>query len=104
MSPLLVFNRVYRLEIQSVMLVFSTPLVNYSAPLTFSLVHLLVYWCKGCLNIPVLYCKQKELGQNIKSTFFIPVTTYHSFLILYVKFVNIPLFFQLFLNQSLAKK
>ncbi len=28
MSSLLVFNRVYRLEIQSVMLVFSTPLVN----------------------------------------------------------------------------
>ena len=27
-SSLLVFNRVYRLEIQSVMLVFSTPLVN----------------------------------------------------------------------------
>jgi hypothetical protein len=29
MSSLLVFNRVYRLEIQSVMLVFSTPLVNW---------------------------------------------------------------------------
>jgi hypothetical protein len=29
MSPLLVFNRVYRIEIQSAMLVFSTPLVNY---------------------------------------------------------------------------
>jgi hypothetical protein len=29
MSSLLVFNRVYRLEIQSVMLVFSAPLVNY---------------------------------------------------------------------------
>jgi hypothetical protein len=28
MSSLLVFNRVYRLEIQSIMLVFSTPLVN----------------------------------------------------------------------------
>jgi hypothetical protein len=28
MSSLLVFNRVFRLEIQSVMLVFSTPLVN----------------------------------------------------------------------------
>ncbi len=28
MSPLLVFYRVYRLEIQSVMLVFSTPLVK----------------------------------------------------------------------------
>ncbi len=27
-SSLLVFNRVYRLELQSVMLVFSTPLVN----------------------------------------------------------------------------
>jgi hypothetical protein len=41
MSSLLVFNRVYRLELQSVVLVFSTPLVNYrSAPLTFSLVHL----------------------------------------------------------------
>ncbi len=40
MSSLLVFNRVYKLEIQSVMLVFSTPLMNYSAPLTFSLVHL----------------------------------------------------------------
>jgi hypothetical protein len=39
MSPLLVFNRVYRLEIQSVTLVFSTPLVN-KRPLTFSLVHL----------------------------------------------------------------
>jgi hypothetical protein len=35
MSPLLVFNRVYRLEIQSVMLVFSTPFV----PLTSSTVH-----------------------------------------------------------------
>jgi hypothetical protein len=40
MSSLLVFNRVYRMEIQSAMLVFPTPLVNYSAPLTFSLVHL----------------------------------------------------------------
>jgi hypothetical protein len=30
------FNRVNRLEIQSVMLVFSTPLVNYNAPLIFS--------------------------------------------------------------------
>ncbi len=29
MSSLLVFNRVYRLEIQSIMLVFTTPLVNY---------------------------------------------------------------------------
>ncbi len=36
MSPLLVFNRLYRLEIQSVMLVFSTPLVN-CCPSTFSL-------------------------------------------------------------------
>jgi hypothetical protein len=27
------FNRIYRLEIQSVMLIFSTPVVNYSAPL-----------------------------------------------------------------------
>jgi hypothetical protein len=31
MSSLLVFNRVYRLEIQSVMLVFSTPLVQYGS-------------------------------------------------------------------------
>jgi hypothetical protein len=30
MSSLLVFNRVYRLEIQSVMLVFSTPLMNWA--------------------------------------------------------------------------
>jgi hypothetical protein len=37
-SSLLVFNRVYRLEIQSVMLVFSTPLVNLR-PSTFSPVH-----------------------------------------------------------------
>jgi hypothetical protein len=37
MSSLLVFNRVYRLEIQSVMLVFSTDFVNY-CPSTFSLV------------------------------------------------------------------
>jgi hypothetical protein len=36
MSSLLVFNRVYRLETQSVMLVFSTPLVNY-CPFIFSL-------------------------------------------------------------------
>jgi hypothetical protein len=36
MSSLLVFNRVYRLEIQSVMLVFSTPLV-YCCLSTFSL-------------------------------------------------------------------
>jgi hypothetical protein len=37
----LVFNRVYRLDIiQSFMLLFSTPLVNYCATLTFSLVHL----------------------------------------------------------------
>jgi hypothetical protein len=35
MSSLQVFNRVYRLEIQSVMLVFSTPLVN-CCPSTFS--------------------------------------------------------------------
>jgi hypothetical protein len=32
---LLMFDRVYRLEIQSIMLVFSTPLVNYR-PLTFN--------------------------------------------------------------------
>jgi hypothetical protein len=37
MSSLLVFNRVFRLEIQSVMLVFSTPLVK-KRPCTFSLV------------------------------------------------------------------
>jgi hypothetical protein len=36
MSSLLVFNRVYRLEMQSFMLVFSTPLVN-CCPFTFSL-------------------------------------------------------------------
>ncbi len=36
MSSLLVFNRVYRLEMQSVMLVFSTPLVNCCLS-TFSL-------------------------------------------------------------------
>ncbi len=36
MSSLLVFNRVYVLEIQSVMLVFSTPLVN-CCPSTFCL-------------------------------------------------------------------
>jgi hypothetical protein len=34
----MVFNRVYRLEIQSVMLVFSTPLVN-CCPSTFSLTY-----------------------------------------------------------------
>jgi hypothetical protein len=39
MLYLLVFNRGYRLEIQSVMLVVSTPLVNY-IPSTFSPVHL----------------------------------------------------------------
>jgi hypothetical protein len=37
MSSLLVFYRVYRLEVQSVMLVFSTPLVN-CCPSTFSLI------------------------------------------------------------------
>jgi hypothetical protein len=36
MSPLLVFNRVYRMEIHSVMLVLSTPLVN-CCPSIFSL-------------------------------------------------------------------
>ncbi len=36
MSSLLMFNRVYRLEIQSVMLVFSTPLLN-CCPSTYSL-------------------------------------------------------------------
>jgi hypothetical protein len=38
----MVLNRVYGLEIQAVMLVFSTNLVNYrpSKSLTFSLVHL----------------------------------------------------------------
>jgi hypothetical protein len=40
MSSLLVFNRVYSLEIQSVMLVFFRPLLCTSATLTFSLVHL----------------------------------------------------------------
>jgi hypothetical protein len=37
MSSLLIFNTVNRLEIQSVMLVFSTGFVNH-CPLTFSLV------------------------------------------------------------------
>jgi hypothetical protein len=59
MSSLLVFNRVFRLEIQSVMLVFLTGIVN-NCPLTFSLVSSLspplplpcvnkytVYTCKG---------------------------------------------------------
>jgi hypothetical protein len=36
MSSLLVFNRVYRLEIQSVMFVFSTGFVNYCASNLFS--------------------------------------------------------------------
>ncbi len=43
MSSLLVFNRVYRLEVQSVMLVFSTLLceqLSLQVPLTFSLVYL----------------------------------------------------------------
>jgi hypothetical protein len=39
MSSLLVFNRVYRLEIQSVLLVFRPIFVNY-CPSTFSQVHL----------------------------------------------------------------
>jgi hypothetical protein len=38
MSSLLEFKRVYRLEIQSVILVFSTPLVKLR-PSNFSLVH-----------------------------------------------------------------
>ncbi len=38
MSSLLVFNRVHRLEFQSIMLVFSTQLCVLM-PLTFSLVH-----------------------------------------------------------------
>jgi hypothetical protein len=38
MSSLLVINRVYRLEIQSVILVFSDPLVN-CCPSTFSLTY-----------------------------------------------------------------
>jgi hypothetical protein len=40
MSSLLVFNRVYRLYLHSVMLVFSTQLFWTIAPLAFSLVHL----------------------------------------------------------------
>jgi hypothetical protein len=36
MSSLLVFYRVSRLELRSVMLVFSTPIVNYGDTLTFS--------------------------------------------------------------------
>ncbi len=43
MSSLLVFIRVYRLEIQSVMLVSSTVFVDYS-PLTFSLI--IALYCK----------------------------------------------------------
>jgi hypothetical protein len=39
MTSLLVFHRVYRLEIQSVILVFSTPFVNLRPPSTFSLFH-----------------------------------------------------------------
>ncbi len=58
MSSLLVFIRVYRLEIQSVMLVFLTGIVN-NCPLTFSLVSsppplllpcvekYIVYTCEG---------------------------------------------------------
>jgi hypothetical protein len=38
MPSLLVLNRVYRLEIQSVLLVFRPSFVNY-APITFCLVH-----------------------------------------------------------------
>jgi hypothetical protein len=40
MTSLLVFNRVYRLEIQSVMLVFFDPALWTIVPLNFSLVHL----------------------------------------------------------------
>ncbi len=55
MSSLLVFNRVYRLEIQSVMLVFSSPLVWTSAPLTLSLVHLPPHHLLPCVNKYTVY-------------------------------------------------
>ncbi len=41
MSSLLVFNRVFKLEIQSVILVFSTPLVNELESISY-LVHAVV--------------------------------------------------------------
>ncbi len=53
MSSLLLFNRVYRLERQSVMLVFSTPFVNQRpSNLPFSLVHL------SCPPSPPFLCEQ----------------------------------------------
>jgi hypothetical protein len=55
MPSLLVFNKVYRLEIQSVTLVFSTPLV-YCCPSTFSLISPLPPFPK--VNIQYSICRQ----------------------------------------------
>jgi hypothetical protein len=53
MSSLLVFNRVYRREIQSVMLVFSTGFVNY-CPSTFCLIRSPPP-CLPCVNKYTVY-------------------------------------------------
>jgi hypothetical protein len=58
MSSLIVFNRVYRLEIQSVMLVFSTQLCELLPPLPFSLVQLSPLRPLPCINkyMPRIQC------------------------------------------------
>jgi hypothetical protein len=83
MSFLLVFNRVYRLEIQSVMTVFSTPLVN-CCPFTFSLtlvkttfrdwclysyfVHAYMSWFTWPLTMTMTIVPRCKLGRAVHTT------------------------------------
>jgi hypothetical protein len=84
MSSLLVFKRVYRLEIQSVMLVFSTPLVN-CCPSTFSLtspspppfpkvnvqfIQTVIGWVGGGVRGVELCCRPHSKSEGFRKYFY----------------------------------
>jgi hypothetical protein len=82
MSSLLVFNRVYRLVIKSVILLFSTPLVN-CCPSIFSLTSPIptptsqskLTVC-GCGGVWVLSCVVDHILQEFNTLFLIRFETY----------------------------
>jgi hypothetical protein len=85
MSSLLVFDIVFRLKIQSVMLVFSTqPCELFIAPLTFSLVHLPfptpppshVQTVCGWEGVGVLSCVGDHILQKVNTWFLTRFRTY----------------------------
>jgi hypothetical protein len=82
MSSLLVLNRVYRLEIQSAMLVFSTPLVNFltgSPPTPLPLPSVNKYEYSG----KYLYCGGREgwglCGEHTQELYTVYLTRFRTY-------------------------